>query len=242
VIGTDEERPAQVWYRLEFMGVRAMADTSADGTPTSGGIPFAFGLPTVVRIPVPGTSGLCIELSPRGYIPAGGSTSTLFFQDAVGKRQLRLDYGYNIKTKTIDFHWNQQGTFDVFKITDHTPAGRVGEVAYYGAKYFKYAGRVLMVAGVAIDVVSVVRASNPMRRASEVVSAWALAWAGCETVGAGGAALGTLASPIGTAVGGIGGCIIGGIAGYHGGVLLGDEIYDWAETTFFTPLPQVAHP
>jgi hypothetical protein len=225
-------------------GSAAPAQTSANqpvaDAPWSGGIPFAIGQASVVRIPVPGTNGLCIELTPRGWTPQGGSTSTLFFQDPTGKRHLRLDYGYNVKTRTIDYHWNQQGTHANFGIADHTPAGRPGEAAYKAAKYFRYAGRVLIVVGVAVDVVSIVQASKPMRRASQVVAGWAAAWAGCEVVGAGGAALGTLASPLGTAIGGIGGCIIGGIGGYYGGSALAGEVYDWAENTFFTPLPEVS--
>src|SRR4249920_3434111 len=59
--------------------------------PMSGGIPYGIGQASVVRIPVPGTNGLCIELRPRGWVPQSGSTSTLFFQDATGKRHLRLD-------------------------------------------------------------------------------------------------------------------------------------------------------
>jgi len=58
-------------------------------TPLSGGIPYAIGQASVVRIPIPGTNGLGIELKPRGWTPKGGSTSTLFFQDATGKRHLR---------------------------------------------------------------------------------------------------------------------------------------------------------
>ncbi len=210
--------------------------------PISGGIPYAVGQSSVVRIPVPGTNGLCIELRPRGHIPPSGSTSTLFFQDPSGKRHLRLDYGYNKTTKTIDYHWNQKGTHSNFGIADHTPAGQTGSTLYKAAKYFRYAGRVLVVVGVAVDVVSIVQASKPMRRASQVVAGWAGAWAGCKVVGAGGAALGTLASPAGTAIGGFGGCIIGGIGGYYGGSALAGEVYDWAEDTFFAPLPEVAAP
>ena len=224
----------------------APAQTLNAGTfvepPLSGGIPYAIGQASIVRIPIPGTNGLCIELTPRGWTPKGGSTSTLFFQDATGNRHLRLDYGYNVKTKTIDYHWNQKGTVAQFGVPDHAPAGTTGEAAYNAAKYFRYAGRVLVVVGVAVDVVSIVQASKPMRRASQVVAGWAAAWAGCELVGAGGAALGTLASPLGTAIGGIGGCIIGGIGGYYGGSALGGEVYDWAENTFFTPLPEVEAP
>jgi hypothetical protein len=101
---------------------------------------------------------------------------------------------------------------------------------------------VFVVAGVAIDVVSIVQASNPMRRASEVVAGWAGAWAGCKVIGAGGAALGLLASPLGSAAGGVSGCIIGGIGGYYGGSAIGGEVYDWADSTFFTPLAEVDAP
>ena len=209
--------------------------------PVSGAIPFAIGIASVVRIPIPGTNGLCIEFWPRGFVPKSGSTSTLFFQDLTGKRHLRLDYGYNVRTKTIDYHWNQSGTFDKFGIVDHSPAGAWGARLYSAAKYFRYAGRVLMVVGVTVDVISIVVSSRPLRRASQVVSAWAVAWAGCEAVGAGGAAIGTLASPLGTAIGGVGGCIIGGYMGYRGGSAMGGAVYDWAEAVF-TPVPQIPPP
>lgn len=209
--------------------------------PTSGSIPYATGISTVIRIPIPGTVGLCIEFKPRGYVPKGGSTSTVFFQDISGKRHLRLDYGFNVKTQTIDFHWNQTGTHATFGIADHAPAGRAGARLYMVAKHFRHAGRVLVIVGAGIDVASIVSASAPLKRASEVVGAWALAWAGCKLVGAGGAVVGTLASPVGTAVGGIGGCIVGGYAGYHIGTTAGGVVYDWADATF-TQLPQITSP
>lgn len=209
--------------------------------PASGSIPFAIGMSSVVRIPIPGTNGLCIELRPRGHVPKGGSTSTLFFQDVSGKRHLRLDYGYNIQTKTINYHWNQTGTHANFGINDHTSIGRAGAALYKAAKYFRYAGRTLVVLGAAVDIASIVVSSAPIRRASEVVSGWALGWAGCKVVGAGGAAIGTMASPIGAAIGGVGGCIIGGYVGYRVGVGMGGTVYDWAHTAF-TSVPQVAAP
>lgn len=174
-------------------------------------------------------------------MPPGGSTSTLFFQDTSGKRHLRLDYGYNIRTKTIDFHWNQAGTHADFGIKDHTSVGSSTAALYKTAKFFKYAGRTFVVIGAAVDIASIVVASSPIRRASEVVGGWALAWAGCKVIGAGGAALGTLASPVGTAIGGVGGCIIGGYAGYRVGVSAGGIVYDWAKTAFHA-VPQVAAP
>lgn len=216
--------------------------TTEEPEPTSGAILVAGGLPSVVRIPIPGTKGLCIELLPRGWVPKGGSTSTLFFQDLTGKRHLRLDYGFNERTQAIDYHWNQKGTFEQFGLPDHAPAGRGGAVAYKAARFFKYAGRTLLIAGLALDVASIVVASKPLRRASEVVAGWASAWLGCRVAGAGGARIGMLFSPLGTAVGGIGGCLVGGGIGYFLGAPAGAVAYDWAEDTFFTPVPEVASP
>jgi len=225
---------------MSMLGAGSHVDSSQ--IPMSGGVPYAIGQASLVRIPIPGTDGLAIELRPRGFIPSGGSTSTLFFQDSTGKRHLRLDYGYNVKTNTIDYHWNQKGTFANFGVTGHSAAGRAGQIVYSTAKYFKYAGRVLGIAGVAIDAVSIVQASKPLKRASEVVAGWAGAWAGCKVIGAGGAAIGTTGSVFGIAVGGIVGCIIGSASGYVGGSILAGEVYDWVEGTFFTPLPEVAGP
>jgi uncharacterized membrane protein YgcG len=147
-----------------------------------------------MRIPVPGPGNLAIELSPRNF--KGKSTSTLFIQDATGRRNvLRLDYGYNVKTKTIDYHWNQKGTFKEFGIADHTPVGRGGAALYESARAFKYVGRTLLVIGAVADLVSIAVASNPLRRSTQVVSAWALAWAGAEGAGELGAAIGTAIEP-----------------------------------------------
>lgn len=128
-----------------------------------------------------------------------------------------------------------------FGVNGHSPAGRAGATLYKAAKYFRYAGRTLLLFGAGIDIASIVVASAPLQRATAVVSGWALGWAGCKTVGAGGAAIGTLAAPVGTAIGGIAGCIIGGYAGYRIGVGVGGTVYDWARTVF-TPVAQVAAP
>lgn len=215
---------------------------SDDGIPLAGMIPVALGLPSVVRIPIPGTNGLAIELKPRGWVPKNGTTSTLFFQDASGKRHLRLDYGYNKNTNSINYHWNQKGTGQQFGIQNHTPAGPGGGVAYKAAKYFRHAGRLLLVAGVLIEAVEIVESDRPLRRASQAVAGWAGAWAGCKVVGGGGAALGMLASPLGSAAGGILGCVIGGAGGYYGGSVAAGIVYDWAEGTRFTPLVEEPAP
>lgn len=219
------------------------SDEMVSDEPVSGAVAVGTGAASAVRIPVPGSGGLHIELSPRGYVPKAGSTSTLFVQDITGKRHLRLDFGYNKTTGKIDYHWNQKGTHKVFKIADHAPTGRGGQTLYKGAKYFRYGGRVLLVAGVVVDIYSIVVAKKRLRQAAKVVSGWAGAWAGCKIVGAGGAAVGTAVEPGGgTAVGGIGGCVVGGIGGYFGASWAAGELYDWVEETFFEPLPEVEAP
>lgn len=221
---------------------RAFAIQPPAEVPLKGSVLAATGLPSAVRISVPGTGGLCIEFTPRGWQPASGSTSTLFFQEVSGKRHLRLDYGYNVRTKSINYHWNQVGTFNQFDIADHAVVGRAGAVTYHAAKYFRYAGRVLLVGGAIVDGISIVQADRPLRRATQVVAAWAAAYAGCKLVGADGAALGSLASPFGTAAGGIAGCIIGGYAAYEAGSVAAGEVFDWAEGTLFKPLPETQSP
>lgn len=209
----------------------------------SGAVPVALGIGSVVHIPVPGSKGLFIAFSPRGYVPKGGSTSTLFIQDAAGRRQLRLDYGYNKSTGVADYHWNQKGTFSEFGITDHTPAGSTGEALYEGAKYFKYGGRVLLVVGAAIDIYSIVVAKKKLRQVAKVASGWAGASAGCELAGAYVAGAGTAVEPGGgTAAGGVAGCIVGGFFGYLGFSWAAGKAYDWVEETYFEDVPQVPAP
>jgi hypothetical protein len=212
--------------------------------PLSGAVPFAAGpgVASVARIPIPGTNGLALELSPRGF--NGVSTSTVFIQDVTGKKHLRLDYGYNVKSKTIDYHWNRKGPAKQFwGIQDHTTVGKGGTALYKSAKYLKWGGRVLLVVGIAIDVWSIVQSSKPLRQTTKVVTGWAGASAGCEVGGEALGAAGTFIEPGGgTAVGGFLGCIGGGIFGYWAGSKAGGIIYDWAEDTFFSPLSAAEQP
>jgi hypothetical protein len=208
----------------------------------SGAVPVGIGLGAFVRIPVPGSGGLFIELSPAGYVPKAGSTSTLFMQSLDGKRHLRLDYGYNKVSGKVDYHWNQKGTFDVFGIKDHTTVGKAGEALYKGARYFKFAGRVLMVVGIAVDVYSVVVAEKKVRQVAKVAAGWGGAWAGCEGLGALGAGWGSVEPGGGTAVGGVLGCVVGGIGGYAGASWAAGKAYDYIEETYFTRLPEYRLP
>lgn len=198
--------------------------------------PLSAGLGAVVRIPVPGWPNLAIELRPRGWTPASGSTSTLFIQDISGRRHLRLDYGFNVRTNTVEWHWNQQGTHAQHGIANHTPAGRGGAALGTFTRYYRYAGRALVVVAAAADLYSIAVASNPLRRTVQVVSAWAAAGLGCRVVGMGGAALGSAAPGVGTAAGGLIGCAVGGFIGYFAAESASGYIYDWAEGTVFRTL------
>jgi hypothetical protein len=55
--------------KTSTLGVGSYVDSSQ--IPMSGGIPYAAGQSSIVRIPIPGTEGLAIELNPRGRIPRG---------------------------------------------------------------------------------------------------------------------------------------------------------------------------
>ena len=225
-------------------GDSSQVESNASHPREGGGVPgsavtVGTGIGSVVRIPVPGTNGLFVELRARGWQPKTGSTSTLFIQDGGGGRQLRLDYGYNRSSGAIDYHWNQSGTFDHFGIRNHAPAGAGGEALYRGARYFRYGGRVLLVVGLAVDLYSIVVAKKRWRQVARVAAGWAGAWAGCEAVGAGGAAAGSFVEPGGgTAVGAFAGCVVGGIGGYAGASWAAGNAYDWVEETFFEPVPE----
>lgn len=231
---------------IAFLGAPVW-DVFGNLEPVSGSVPYAVGVgvgvASVARIPVPGTN-LALELSldARGY---RNSTSTVFIWERAGgknARHLRLDYGQNPRTRTIDYHWNRKGPAREFwGIQDHSTLGKGGEALYKAGKYLKWGGRVLLVVGITIDVISIVTASNRLRRASQVVAGWAGAWAGCKVVGAFGAGVGTGLEPGGgTIVGGFVGCVIGGAAGYWAGSEVAGEVYDWAEGTTFTRLPETA--
>jgi len=202
----------------------------------------AGGLPAVIRIPLPGPGNLALSLSPpNGW--KGKSTSTLFIMENKW-RGLRLDYGFNVKTKTIDYHWNRTGFASRFpNIANHMPAGRLGAALYQSARAFRYGGTALVVVGALLDLESIVTASNPLRRSTAVVSAWAMAWVGARGAGALGAEVGTAVEPgAGTAIGGLVFAIGGGIAGYWAGENAGEAVYDWAADTKFIGLIPVPVP
>ena len=243
VSGTQNQTLATATPTMAEPADMADSDTAPlSAEPVSGAVAVGTGQASVARIPVPGSKGLFIELSPRGYVPKSGSTSTLFIQDTTGKRHLRLDYGYNKNTGTVDYHWNQKGTYQQFGIQDHTATGKGGSALYKTAKYLKYGGRVLLVVGAAVDTYSIVVSRKRWRQVSRVAAGWTGAWAGCKLIGAGGAAAGSVVPGKGTAIGGIIGCIAGGIGVYTGASWAAGEIYDLIEETYFEPLPEAPSP
>jgi hypothetical protein len=202
----------------------------------------ATGLSSVARIPVPGTA-LYVELSPRGWVPKGGTTSAVFIQDEVGKRVLRLDYGFNKTSGKVDYHWNQKGTFADFGIADHTSAGSTGEALFKGAKFLKYGGRALLIVGVAMDVYSIVVAKKRWRQVARVAAGWAAADAAGTLGGEWCAGVGTAIEPGGgTVVGGVVGFIVFGTAGYFGASWAAGEVYDYVEEIYFESLPLTDRP
>ncbi len=176
--------------------------------------PAGTGLASVMRIPVPD------------------------IEDVTGKRVLRLDYGYNKVIGKVDYHWNQKGTFAEFGIADHTAADNGAKALYSVAKTFRYAGRVLLVVGVAMDVYSIVVAKRRWRQVARVAAGWGAATAGCEYVGGWGAGIGSAEPGFGTAVGGLVGCAVGGVAGYTGATWAAGEVYDWIGEEWFEPVPE----
>ena len=223
--------------------------------PLAGSFAAAPGIASLVRIPVPGTvlpnlpKGLVLTVQP----PAGfkGSTSSIFIrnpQDAkFGKPGLRLDYGLNKATGRIDYHWNVEGGARARaafpNITNHMPTGPGGAALHWGARAFRIAGRVFVVAGVVVDGISIATADRPWRRSMQVVSAWAAAGVGATQLGRLGAAIGTAIEPGGgTAIGGGVGAVLGGFIGYISAEAAAGYIYDYAEGTVFAPAPEVAVP
>jgi RHS repeat-associated protein len=216
------------WNPQRFVDAdgRLETDQSAPGNGV-GGVTGA-GSAAMSRVPVPGSGGLGMEFWPRGWTPKGGSSSVLFFQDPKGKAQLRLDLGYNTKTGKVDAHWNQKGTYDFFKIADHTPAPRG---LFTGVSALRAAGTGLLVAGVALDGASFVMADDKVREGARIAGGWTGAWAMAKAGGVAGAVAGTAIEPGGgTAIGGLLGAFGGGWLGYKGGEKIGVGLVDAARS------------
>ena len=216
--------------------------------PWSGAVAAGTGIASYAYIPIPGGSGLVLKVQPpRDW---RGSTSSVFVQNIgdprYGKPYLRLDYGFNKSTGAIDYHWNIVGKAARIAFPDiknHMPVGTGGAALHWGARAFRAGGRFFIVTGVAIDAYSFFIADKPFRRGLQIVSAWTGAGILSARLGRVGAAVGTFIEPgFGTAVGGGIGVIAGGFIGYLSADAGAGYIYDWAENTIFTPVPEVPVP
>jgi hypothetical protein len=71
----------------------------------------------------------------------------------------------------------------------------VDAALYQTAQVFRYAGNALVVLGAVLDLESIVTASNPLRRSTAAISAWAMALIGARAAGSMGAAAGGFVEP-----------------------------------------------
>jgi hypothetical protein len=98
-------------------------------------------------------------------------------------------------------------------------------------------------AGVGIDVYSVVTSSQPLRQSVKVISGWTAGWYLSGEFAAGGAEFGLAAGgPVGSAVLGTAGCMVGFFIGYSAASAAAGNVYDWADGTIFTKVPGISKP
>jgi hypothetical protein len=202
---------------------------------SQGGVLVGPGNIAFIRIPIPGSQNLYLELNPPPYWK-GSSSSAIFMHDASidgkGERSLRLDYGFNKATGRVDYHWNRTGagTYDYFKIKNHEAAGATGAVLYRTARAFRYVGRTITIVGKVADVTSIVTASDPVRRAVQVASAWRVSKMTAVRFGSACAAVGKNVGGVrGAAIGGIVCGVVGGVVGYYAGEKISGYVYDETE-------------
>lgn len=121
---------------------------------SSGRAPFAVGHSRYVRLPVPHTLDLWLELRPKTPVPACGAASSLLLRHAARCLELRLDFAYSKRTRSVDFHWCTE---------PKDPARGAGPgftpwlVPHAASRCFRQAGRVLTVTGVLADQVRLLR-------------------------------------------------------------------------------------
>jgi RHS repeat-associated protein len=184
---------------------------------------FGAGLASLLSYRAPGQYRLSFRTTFKG------STSVFFLNrlpEGKSFKGLRLDYGFNKTTSSVNWHWNQKGSFADFLIADHAVASANAARAGVLLKYGGIASRGLLAVGVAVDAYSLTTQaytsfqtgewSNTTTEAARIAGGWAGAWAGAEALGTAGAWLGAPFGPAGMAVGGFVGGLVGGALGYYG--------------------------
>lgn len=200
------------------------------------GLGVGFSVPGNISVKIPSSNYIWSMNPPPSYL--GKSTSVIQLYDAVNSSKgIRLDYGYNVVTKDVNWHWNQKGTFANFGIADHSLAGGTMSAVGNASKVVKGVGRVALPVAVASDAYSIYESDNRPREVTRVAGGWAGAYAmgqaGAMAGAAGGATIGSAIPVVGTAAGAAAGGLVGGIgggvAGYFGGSAVAQKIYDYID-------------
>ena len=187
---------------------------------------------------------------PGMWVPPSGSTSKLFIYKASNpKKVFRLDYhGLESTSGRPAWHYNRTSGFakiDGLKIADHavTPGAAATGRAL---TIFRWGGRAMFVAGVAMSIYDVYHAENKAREITRQIGGWAGALTAGRYCASAGAKVGAgfmtavgqlgpqIATPeelvtvpagalIGGAIGGAG-C---GVVGWFAGTELTEIVYDW---------------
>ena len=176
-------------------------------------------------------------------IPKTGTTSVLFiFKKDNPNKLYRLDYDTlksGPKMGSKGWEHNQKGVSKILNlsVTNHQPGGRGAAIAGKAIKVLKYGGKALVVVGALNAGVELYQAQDKARVLIKQSSGFAGAWAGARIGAKGGAALAVVAGqlgpqvaapeevitvPIVTAVGAIG----GGIVGFWVGETISTTVYD----------------
>jgi len=180
---------------------------------------------------------------PGMRVPQSGSTSEFFiFKKSNPNKLFRLDYGELDSGGGKDiWHYNQKGVNKIKGLQATNHSATRGSVALGKTlTIFKWGGRALFVAGVAVSALEIYSAEDRTREAVIQAAGWAGAFAGgwvaAKLGTAGGAAVGAFFGGVGAVPGALIGGFIGGVAGGIGGWWAGSAaaatVYDW----YFTPL------
>lgn len=172
--------------------------------------------------------------APRGArLPPGGSSSVVFATlPNQPNKGIRLDYGYNKGTSSVNWHWNQKGSASNFLVTNHSTSG--AKLSGWALKSTKYAGRLLLVGGVIQSGSAIYSSEEPLQEAAHQASGWAGSFVGGAAGAQAGAALGAaIGAPFmgigavpGAVVGGFVGGVAGGAAGWEGGLKAHEALFD----------------
>ena len=118
--------------------------------------PYALDRPSVLHMPVPGSTGLCVVLQPRYRVPACGAAATLFLHYAAEDQSLRLDYGYSNRTRAFHYHWLRDRSHADLGLPRFGRDSAPGYAAQGGRRDYRFRGRALVLWGKAIDEISIV--------------------------------------------------------------------------------------